>query len=510
MPVVSRDGLTWTIRLRPGLHYAPPLADRAITAGDIVRAIERALRLPAGSPNSAYEVVEGATDYESGKTDSIAGLQTPDERTLVLHLARPSGDLPNRLAFPDAAPVPLRVTEGHDHDYSRFLVSSGPYMIEGSEKVDFSLPPTQQVPAAGFRPGQSLNLVRNPSWDPRTDHLRPAYVDRIEFTQACSAVSLAAAVESGRIDLAFVSGPSPQLPLDIINRFEASSMLRRQLFVDSRDFLRGIIMNLAVPPFDDVHVRKAVNRALNKEAIRRLAGGPPAGEIAGHLVPNSLENNLLADYDPYATGEHGGNLDAAKAEMRLSRYDKNRDGVCDDPSCQGIVAVSRGGAPFETQARLMAADLKAIGLDLAVQTHDLIADPSRYGDPHYHDALYLDISWGAGAASDTFISLFSSPSGQNNSDWSLVGASSDQLRAWGYTVTSTPSVEPTIQRCLSLEGGAQLRCWAETDQLLMEAVVPWAPYLDESYTTIVSARVVHYSYDQINISPALDQIALGQ
>ena len=42
-PSVSADGLTWTFRLRQGLHYAPPMADKEIVAQDVVRAIERAL-----------------------------------------------------------------------------------------------------------------------------------------------------------------------------------------------------------------------------------------------------------------------------------------------------------------------------------------------------------------------------------------------------------------------------------------------------------------------------------
>ena len=35
--------------------------------------------------------------------------------------------------------------------------------------------------------------------------------------------------------------------------------------------------------------------------MRQLRGGPTTGEIAGHIMVNSLENNLLRDYDPYAT-----------------------------------------------------------------------------------------------------------------------------------------------------------------------------------------------------------------
>ncbi len=32
LPEVSPDGLTWTFRLKPGIRYAPPFADREIVA----------------------------------------------------------------------------------------------------------------------------------------------------------------------------------------------------------------------------------------------------------------------------------------------------------------------------------------------------------------------------------------------------------------------------------------------------------------------------------------------
>ena len=41
MPSLSSDGLTWTFRLKLGLHYAPPLDQVEIRAQDIIRALER-------------------------------------------------------------------------------------------------------------------------------------------------------------------------------------------------------------------------------------------------------------------------------------------------------------------------------------------------------------------------------------------------------------------------------------------------------------------------------------
>src|SRR5713101_4860212 len=39
LPTVSADGLTWTFRLKHGLHYAPPLQKTEIVVQDVIRAV---------------------------------------------------------------------------------------------------------------------------------------------------------------------------------------------------------------------------------------------------------------------------------------------------------------------------------------------------------------------------------------------------------------------------------------------------------------------------------------
>ena len=60
-------------------------------------------------------------------------------------------------------------------------------------------------------------------------------------------------------------------------------------------------MNLTQPPFDDIHVRKAMNWIIDKAALRQAWGGPIPGSIANHIVPTGVLQQRLAEYDPYAT-----------------------------------------------------------------------------------------------------------------------------------------------------------------------------------------------------------------
>ena len=117
----------------------------------------------------------GFDDFGAGKAKQIAGLKAIDDHTLEVKLSEPTGDLGWRMAMPATAPIPpngnapLGAAEGHNEDYGRFLVASGPYMFEGSEDLDFSVPADDQEPVAGYIPGRSITMVRNPSWmRPRT------------------------------------------------------------------------------------------------------------------------------------------------------------------------------------------------------------------------------------------------------------------------------------------------------------------------------------------------------
>jgi hypothetical protein len=91
----------------------------------------------------------------------------------------------------------------------------------------------------------------------------------------------------------------------------------------------------------------------------------------------------------------------------------------------------------------------------------------------------------------------------------LIGASSEQLRSWGYTVTDVPSVDSKIAECVALTGAAQFSCWAELDQYLMERVVAWVPLDNRQSSRLTSESVTNYEFDASLTMPALDQISVA-
>jgi hypothetical protein len=231
--------------------------------------------------------------------------------------------------------------------------------------------------------------------------------------------------------------------------------------------------------------------------------------VTGHLVPDSLQNNLLLDYDPYETPAHRGDVQAARAEMKRSRYDSDRDGRCDDPACRNIRGVVNAEGALPRMAAAIAEDLRRLGIHVAVRATPAVFD--YVADPTNKVPLVLVIGWQKdfGGAASFFNQTFARP-GPGSVNFSLVGASRAQLEEWGYGARSVPSVESKIAECQARVGAAAFECWAEADQLLMERVVPWAPYFTAAHFRVVSERVGHFSFAQSTTLPALDQIALEE
>jgi peptide/nickel transport system substrate-binding protein len=521
-PEVSADGLTWTFTLKPDIHYAPPLDDVTVTAQDFVRAIERnaCSECASGGYSFYYSAIEGFAEFAAGEADTITGLEAPDDTTLIVRTTAPTGDLPYRMAMPAAAPIPpnpadpdarLGVAEGHDDNYGRFLVGTGPYMFEGSEALDFSLPAEDQEPVSGYDVGRSIVLVRNPSYDPDTDDLREGNVDRIEITIGGDENDLALKVDAGELDMVYDGVP----PAQQVRRYASDPDLQDQIHSHPSDAVRYIEMNLAVPPFDDVNVRKALNFALDKEGYRQLRGGELFGQLAGHIFVDSLQGNLLLDYDPYATPNGRGDIEAAKDAMRASKYDADGDGVCDDPVCSGVLTVVDEANPYPEQTALLQQTLAQLGITLDVKQFERTTMYSKCEDPTSQWALCPSVSWGKDYP-DGFTfgpPLFGrdaiGPDACCND--TMVGITPEMLDERGYDPDIfMPSVEDRLDQCIPATGEERLQCWADLDTHLMEEVVPWVPYLFDNGVTITSERVLGWSFDQFAGLPALDRLALAQ
>ena len=517
-PTQSEDGLTWTFQIKPGLMYAPPKDDTEITAQDFIRAMEREANPTAnvGGYSFYYSVIEGFDDFGAGDADTISGMSAPDTHTLEITTTTPVGDMSYRFAMGAASPIPpdeegerMGVAEGHDRNYGRFLVASGPYMFEGSETMDFSLPPKDQTEAPGYIPGRQIVLVRNPSWTAESDELRDAFPEKISVRIGGDNDDLYNQVAAGALD--FVVDGVP--PAEKIRDYQTNPDLQDRINIYASDAVRYVSFNLGVPPFDDVNVRKAVNWAFDKQGFRQLRGGPSVGEIAGHIFVNTLQDNILATYDPYETANASGDIEKAKEAMALATdYDTDGDGVCDAPECKDILTITDREDPYPEQSALLIQFLEPLGLTLDVKQLERGTMYNKCNDANSKHGLCAGPGWGKDYADGiTFGEPLFSSSGlwESCCNYSLVGATAEQMSGWGYDVTEVPTVDEQVEECSALEPGAErFQCWAELDRQLMEEVVPWVPYLFDNSVDIISENVQNYSFDQFAGLAAFDSMAV--
>jgi ABC-type transport system substrate-binding protein len=370
-----------------------------------------------------------------------------------------------------------------------------------------------KTPPEGMDIGKAYVFERNPSWDPATDELRKAYVDSIEIQVGGEVQDLLDKVNAGALDWCIDCGATAAT----LQLYQSDPELQDRLSIHPSDALAYTGLNVFEAPMDDVHVRKALNWALDKDAMWRLAGGPPSGTVAGHFVPPGMMGGLNADYDPYATPDNAGDPEAAKAEMAQSKYDSDGDGVCDDPSCNVIALAVTNDNDAIKALEIMDKSFEPIGINLEIKTLNYNALVTKCATLASHTA-FCQAGWGKDYPSPYTFFFPLLDGGENGSNYAFTGATGEQLEEAGYSGfevddagIAIPNITADIVACRELPVGAeQDQCWADLDVKVMEEIVPLIPRRFPNDIDVLGERVVAYSYDQSAGVGAPDQMAVAE
>jgi peptide/nickel transport system substrate-binding protein len=511
LPKPTDGGKTYTFKLKQGIKFGPPV-NREITSKDVAYAFQRIASEPLGAQYAFYyEGTIAGLEVKPGPPKPVSGIETPDDKTIVFHLTKPTGDFLYRLAMPATGPIPQEVGKCFKKagDYGRNVISSGPYMIEGSDGGKLGGCAALK-PFSGFDPTRRLSLVRNPSYDQKTDQYRDNLIDGLEYTINTNEKDIFNRIEAGELD----GEVGSTLPTDVLRRHLKSEDLKDRVKTFSGDRTWYITMNLTQPPFDDVHVRKAVNLVMDKSGLQRAWGGSTRGDIATHIVADTMFNDALEEYDPYPTPDSAGDVAAAKKEMRQSKYDSDKDGVCDDNVCKGLLHITRNTTPWTSMVPVEEESLRKIGITLT--TRELKDHYTAIQTTSRNIPIASGAGWGKDYADpSTFMVLFDRDSiiPEGNVNYSLVGLKPGDAKKLGIKgkVTGIPSVEGDIDRCnATIDRGERMTCWQNLDKKLMEKIVPWVPYLDSTNVDIVGPAVTKYVYDQFSGTAAYSQLAVDK
>ena len=236
---------------------------------------------------------------------------------------------------------------------------------KAAESLDFSQP-KRPTPVAGYVPNKSYDLVRNPR-DPRQ---RATPCGRRTLTR--SAPSSAARTRSWTRRWAneadFVLDPAR----NSTRSSSRSSRPRRTCEPDPSTRPRATTtIDLGVPPFDDIHVRKVNSH--RQGCWRRIGGGPDTGSLAG--FPAGQPDQWRAqDLRPLRdAGRKGrrrpGGLDQAKAEMKQAPSTTRTATGLRRGCLQERLDRRQQPAEGAEQALLIQQNLQAIGITLNIVLH---------------------------------------------------------------------------------------------------------------------------------------------
>jgi len=359
-PRISKDNKTITVKLRSGVRFSPPV-DREVTSKDVKYAFERAFtrNVPSGYATSYFADIVGAPDG-TGSYKPISGIKTPDDRTIVFELAKPTAvTVAAALVMPITIPVPREYAQQFDRQnpstYDQYTVFTGPYMVrnDGDGKV------------VGRDPGKSIEIVRNPNWDPATD-FRPAYLDEIRIVEGNDDLTVASRRTLSGDGLMCCDSGQP--PIVILRR--ALTTAKDQLGRVASGGSRWIALNTSKEPFDNINVRKAVIAAFDREALLLTRGGREVGPIAQHYIPPGVPGfeesggeRGFAEFDFMANPKGDPNL----AKEYMLRAKAEGVPVSDDGLYTGsekLLTVATNADPGLQTATVAQGQLRELGFEL--------------------------------------------------------------------------------------------------------------------------------------------------
>jgi peptide/nickel transport system substrate-binding protein len=527
--VYTADHMSITYTLKKGIKFSPPVL-REVHSQDIAFAIERVATSSldtGGYPTYYTDFVKGLTGLKNASTYvPIPGISTPDNYTITFNFSKPNYDWDFRMAMPAAAPIPPEIGKCFPKplDYGQYVISTGPYYIQGLDALDpSSCAAFKAKKPSGFDFSKFLNLVRNPSYDKTTDSttIREALPDVWAISQDTNVSDCFQRVEANKIEWcdAAVTGKT-------IQTYQTTPALQNLIHSNDDNSTWYISMNLTEPPFDDVHVRKALNLALDKSALERLRGGPLTTTIAEHVIPPSLLSGQLAagNFDPYATTNHAGDLTKAKAEMMQSKYDTNHDGLCDVQtpvkgesrtvcgSTSGpVVVINRATSPYKEYEPVIQKALNGIGI--TVRFAEGPGFYGRAGKASAHVVLGMGGGWGPDWPDPgVFLEQIMTGGAIHAQTYNLgyLGLTQTVAQQLGinYPAGGVPSIDSDYTHCSSLTGAERLTCWVDLDKKLMNDIVPWVPYRWGKATRVVSAAVTGYDFDAFATDVSLAHLGL--
>ena len=305
---VSDDQLTWTFHLRDGLKWSD---GSALTADDFVYSWQRLVDPNVAAPyaQTVLGMVEGYDDA-IGRPDADGNttvdpdptklkVEAPDEKTLIVHMAKPTPYFDKLAAFVSLSPVKKDVVEANPDGWSidpKTYISTGPFKL------------------TGWEPGSYLMFEKNENyWD--ADSIK---LDGIKCLLMQDQNATFSAYESG--DALMIKDVPTQ---------EITTLKDRSDFhIDPILGTYYLDLNTTLDEFKDPKVREALSLALDRKYISEtITAGtytPASGFVSEGVTDwnGTAWQDNITDKSAYINiDDHAGNLAKAKELLKEAGYE---------------------------------------------------------------------------------------------------------------------------------------------------------------------------------------------
>ena len=278
---VSPDGMTYTFHLRPDGRWSD---GQPVTAANFEYSWKRILDPKIAAEYASFFVdsgIVGADDWNSGKVPTAdgVGIRALDDLTLQISLSHPFGPLPDLAALWVTSPLRQDIVDANPTAWTQSpstYVGNGPFMMtEWVHQDHISFVPNPYYTANGQWPVPTLQ--------------------RLTFLMVTNGEADYAAYLNGERDWTLV-------PDSVVNVVLQDQDLSQQARQYNELTVFWAHMNNEKPPLNDIRVRRALNKAIDRTAlIRDIASG--VGLPATSIIPPGMPGFIPGlgqelDFDP--------------------------------------------------------------------------------------------------------------------------------------------------------------------------------------------------------------------
>lgn len=319
---MSDDNLSCTFKLRQDVkfHDGTPM-----TSADVKFSIDE-----SSATSGGWEFINSA----------IKEVTTPDDYTVVVTTKYPWAPLLADLSCPNNGVIPKDYGGKSSKDFYAAPVGTGPFMWDEWKKGDY------------------IRLKKNPSY---WQSGKPS-VDTVTWKVVPDDNSRAIQLAGGQAHI------NENPPFSSLEQLKANPDLVVNLFPSTRtDYL---MMNQTKAPYQDVHVRRAISFAIDRQAmVDNITFGAAT-------VANSFMMPATPYYDPNCKGIQY-DMDQARKELAMSSVP--------DGFTTTYLAMS-GDTVDSSIAQILQASLKELGITMKIQNVDASAQHDLTGKLQYEIA----------------------------------------------------------------------------------------------------------------------------